>query len=170
MECKSCGEPIPEEAAFCAACGAPADPGSRERPLGARRNRLALAAAVLVVVLAVLAMSMGSIRQRSQPGSDGVSPTSPSASAVTSDPTSTTIGAMQRSLATYTDACIGCHGMQGSGNLGPRLKPNPTVADLTDADLRQVIEQGKGDQMPAWRGRLTSEDVESVIALLRSWQ
>lgn len=60
--------------------------------------------------------------------------------------------------------------MQGSGNLGPRLKPSAAVATMSDNALRLVVEQGKGNQMPAWRGRLTSEDVDAAIALLRSWQ
>lgn len=66
--------------------------------------------------------------------------------------------------------CVGCHGADATGGVGPNL----TTAEMKAKDdnyYRQVISNGvTGTSMPAWGGRLTDQDIEDVIAFLRSLQ
>jgi predicted CXXCH cytochrome family protein len=109
--------------------------------------------------------------------------TSPTAASTTttttsapSSTTTTTSGGIppdQELLGTkvFSDNCVGCHGVDGSGGIGPRLKPSDFVASSTDAQVRDVIENGRaGTAMPAWSGRLSAQEIDAVVALLRSWQ
>lgn len=71
----------------------------------------------------------------------------------------------------YGGNCVGCHGVDGSGGIGSRLKPNAFVADGTDAAVREVVADGRaGTAMPNWSGRLSPEEIDAVVVLLRSWQ
>ena len=91
--------------------------------------------------------------------------------------------------AAYTTNCVSCHGETGKGDgpVGQILKPPPrdfSVGDFkidadgdgttgTDADLKAVISKGAGafggDQMmAAWGGVLSDEDVDNVVAYIRS--
>ena len=68
----------------------------------------------------------------------------------------------------YTKAdvtCFKCHNGDGTGTKwGPALAAR--VPQLTDDGLRQVILEGKG-KMPAWRKRLTDDDVAQLTTWLR---
>jgi mono/diheme cytochrome c family protein len=75
----------------------------------------------------------------------------------------------------YEKHCLVCHGLQGKGDgpTGKMLKPPP--ADFTsaasktktEADLRQIIENGKpGTAMPPWKGQLSETDIMNVMAYL----
>ena len=71
----------------------------------------------------------------------------------------------------YSSSCVGCHGVDGSGGIGSRLKPNDFVGGGTDAAVRDVIEKGRtGTAMPGWGGRLSADEITALVALLRSWQ
>ena len=72
----------------------------------------------------------------------------------------------------FTQNCRTCHGEEGTGGgIGPVLQGNQFVQQASDADLQQLIEQGRaGTPMPPFAGRLTNEQITAVIALLRSWQ
>ena len=75
----------------------------------------------------------------------------------------------------YETNCLMCHGEhgKGDGDIGASLNPPPT--DLTgsqaraksDKDLLTVIREGRA-VMPAWKTRLKEQDVQSVLAYIRS--
>ena len=75
----------------------------------------------------------------------------------------------------YATNCVVCHGEGGKGDgvMGEALRPPP--ADLTgpqvrgksDTDLRTVIREGHGT-MPAWKSRLNEQDIQNVLAYIRS--
>jgi mono/diheme cytochrome c family protein len=66
--------------------------------------------------------------------------------------------------------CAGCHGENATGGIGPSLVSAEMKAK-GDAYYRQVITNGvTGTAMPAWGGRLSDQDIEDVIAFLRSLQ
>lgn len=78
--------------------------------------------------------------------------------------------------ARYEQYCVVCHGARGLGN-GPMAKAtNPPAARLTspevrnksDRELLDVIADGKGTGMPAWRGILSDQDLLDMVAYLRS--
>ena len=75
----------------------------------------------------------------------------------------------------YETNCLICHGERGKGDglIGATLRPPP--ADLTgpkaratsDKDLLTVIRDGRA-AMPAWKSRLKDQDIENVLAYIRS--
>ncbi len=71
----------------------------------------------------------------------------------------------------YVDACKSCHGGEGQGGVGRKLKPNVFVQDTTNADLFQFMLVGRnGTAMRGWDGSLTESQLADVIAFLRTWQ
>ena len=78
--------------------------------------------------------------------------------------------------ARYEQYCVVCHGPRGLGD-GPMAKAtNPPATRLTtteirnktDQDLLAVIADGKGGIMPAWRGILTEQELQDVVAYVRT--
>ena len=85
----------------------------------------------------------------------------------------------------YKKNCAGCHGNTGAGD-GPAassLKPKPadfvTAAykdskgknprEYTDAEMLDIINNGrKGTAMPAWKKQLTADQINDVLAYVRS--
>ena len=76
------------------------------------------------------------------------------------------------SSATFRTKCAMCHGPDGSGSaVGksmnvPDLR-SPGVQKLPDAQLAQIISDGKGG-MPSFKGSLSEEQVHSLVAYVRS--
>jgi mono/diheme cytochrome c family protein len=75
--------------------------------------------------------------------------------------------------AVYKAKCVACHGVDGSGNttVGKNLKLRPfssaEVQKNTDAELTKVITDGKG-KMPAYGKKLTAEEIQSLVAVVRA--
>lgn len=67
--------------------------------------------------------------------------------------------------------CVACHGRQGQGDVGPNLTDDAYKNIKVVADIPKVIREGANNQaMPAWRGRLSENEivlVSSYVASLR---
>lgn len=71
----------------------------------------------------------------------------------------------------YVDACKGCHGAEGQGGVGLRLKPSQFVQTNSNADLLTLLFNGRpGTAMRSFSGRLSEKQLADVIAFLRTWQ
>jgi cytochrome c6 len=76
------------------------------------------------------------------------------------------------SAATFRTKCAMCHGPDGSGSaVGksmnvPDLR-SPIVQKLPDAQLAQIISDGKGG-MPSFKSSLSEDQVHSLVAYVRS--
>lgn len=76
------------------------------------------------------------------------------------------------SAATFRTKCAMCHGPDGSGSaVGksmnvPDLR-SPVVQKLPDAQLAQIISDGKGG-MPSFKSSLSEDQVHSLVAYVRS--
>ena len=76
------------------------------------------------------------------------------------------------SSATFRTKCAMCHGQDGSGSeVGksmnvPDLR-SPAVQKLPDAQLAQIISDGKGG-MPSFKNSLNEDQVHSLVAHIRS--
>jgi len=74
--------------------------------------------------------------------------------------------------ATFRTKCAMCHGPDGSGSeVGksmnvPDLR-SPAVQKLSDAELTQVISNGKGG-MPSFKSSLREDQIHSLVADIRS--
>jgi len=74
--------------------------------------------------------------------------------------------------ATFRTKCAMCHGQDGSGSeVGKSMNvPNlrsPEVQKLPDAELAQVISNGKGG-MPSFKSSLSEDQIHSLVAHIRS--
>jgi len=66
----------------------------------------------------------------------------------------------------YKASCATCHGTNGLGFVGPSLAG--TVAKYPEvADEIAVVTNGR-NQMPAWGGRLTTEQIATVVEYTRA--
>lgn len=71
----------------------------------------------------------------------------------------------------YVDACKGCHGAEGQGGVGLRLKPSQFVQTSSNADLLTLLFNGRpGTAMRSFSDRLSEKQLADVIAFLRTWQ
>jgi mono/diheme cytochrome c family protein len=76
------------------------------------------------------------------------------------------------SSATFRTKCAMCHGQDGGGSqVGksmnvPDLR-SPEVQKLSDAELAQVISNGKGG-MPPFKSSLSEEQIRSLVSYVRS--
>ncbi len=104
-------------------------------------------------------------------------------------PTPATAGDAEAGKTPFASVCSSCHGMGGKGDgpVGAVLQPPPrdfTQGDFkfdtdddgkagTDTDLKNVITNGAGAYggsmlMAPWGTMLSPEDVENIIAYIRS--
>lgn len=90
-------------------------------------------------------------------------------------PTSAASGDPGKGKVIYETNCLMCHGARGKGDgpIGATLRPPP--ADLTgpkaraksDTDQLAVIRDGRA-AMPAWKTRLNEQEIQNVLAYIRS--
>jgi cytochrome c6 len=77
--------------------------------------------------------------------------------------------------AVFKAKCETCHGKDGSGNtdMGKMTKAkdlrSPEVKKMTDAQLEETITKGKGDTMPAYKGKLTDAQIKALVTYVRGF-
>jgi cytochrome c oxidase cbb3-type subunit III len=105
------------------------------------------------VLALVIALAAGGV------GAAGGCSSSPS---VPADPT------LAKGQQIYNQNCSSCHGEKGEGVLGPRLIGiAKTYPDVTKQIA--VISNGvKGSSMPAWKDKLSADDIRAVAEYTRS--
>jgi mono/diheme cytochrome c family protein len=80
------------------------------------------------------------------------------------DPEVTTVGSqLYRSY-----NCLDCHGVDGSGAMGPSLADGRWRFGGTPSEVFESIYQGRPDGMPAWGGRISDVDIWRLVAYVRS--
>jgi len=79
----------------------------------------------------------------------------------------------QDAPALFKSKCAACHGPDGSGNvpMGKTLGVTDLKADAvqkqTDAQLTDSITNGKGTKMPAYKGKLTDDQIKGLVGFIR---
>jgi cytochrome c6 len=79
----------------------------------------------------------------------------------------------QDAAALYKSKCAACHGPDGTGNtptgksLGVTDLTSGDVQKQTDAQLTDSIANGKGKKMPAYKGKLTDDQIKDLVAYIR---
>ena len=82
-------------------------------------------------------------------------------------------GARADGAGDFKTKCAMCHGADGAGTTatGKALKvrdlSSPDVQSQTDAQLAAIVTDGKG-KMPAYKGKLTDDQIKSLVAFIRS--
>ena len=76
--------------------------------------------------------------------------------------------------AVFGSKCVLCHGKKGEGqpNWKAKGQPDLTTAEWqsshTDAQIAEVIKNGKGKFMPPFKAKLSDDDVNAVVAHIRA--
>jgi cytochrome c6 len=79
----------------------------------------------------------------------------------------------QDAAALFKTKCAACHSADGSGSsaMGKQLGVTDLRADATqkqtDAQLTDSITNGKGKRMPAYKGKLTDDQIKQLVAYIR---
>ena len=75
----------------------------------------------------------------------------------------------------FKTKCAACHGADGSGNttigksMGAKDLASAEVQKQTDAQLTDIISNGTaGGKMPAYKGKLTDDDIKGLVAYIRT--
>jgi cytochrome c6 len=81
----------------------------------------------------------------------------------------------QDAPALYKSKCAACHGPDGTGNipmgktLGVTDLTSPDVQKQTDTQLTDSIANGKGKKMPAYKGKLTDDQIKGLVGYIREF-
>ena len=77
--------------------------------------------------------------------------------------------------AIYAAKCAKCHGADGKGIAKYQKKGQKDFTDKawqkskSDARLNASSTNGKGEAMPAWKGKLTPEDIKALVGYVRTF-
>src|SRR6185295_1279877 len=77
--------------------------------------------------------------------------------------------------ALYASKCATCHAKDGRGIPNWRSKGQPDFTDAkwqksrTDAQIAEATKNGKGKYMPAFKTKLSDEDIAAVVARVRAF-
>lgn len=67
----------------------------------------------------------------------------------------------------FSENCASCHGQEGEGGFGPELAGGAVVKAFPDPDDQvRFVSDGSGP-MPAFGSRLSTEEIEAVVAYTR---
>ena len=64
--------------------------------------------------------------------------------------------------------CMDCHGMDGSGAMGPSLADDRWHFGGTAGEVFQSIYEGRPDGMPAWGGRIPDDQIWRLVTYVRT--
>jgi mono/diheme cytochrome c family protein len=76
----------------------------------------------------------------------------------------------------FKSKCSVCHGTDGTGNtdagmaMGVPDLHSEDVQKLSDAELTGIITNGKGVQMPAFKGKLTDDQIKQLVSYIREFK
>ncbi len=71
----------------------------------------------------------------------------------------------------FTTTCTACHGEDGTGGIGPAINSQQFLSRHTDDQIRDAIVYGgrrPNSRMPAFGDRLTSVEIDALVAYIRS--
>ena len=86
-------------------------------------------------------------------------------------------GDARRGRAVFKHACIACHGRAGTGKgvLAKLIKilmvdftNSADMKKISDEELVNIIQEGKGDFMPGWKDTLDEGDIIDVASYVRA--
>ncbi|MCY3636409.1 MAG: cytochrome c [bacterium] len=67
----------------------------------------------------------------------------------------------------YLTRCVGCHGVDGVGIVGPDIRPGRVLEKYASAEaMATVVRDGLGE-MPEFGSKLRDEEIAAVVAYVR---
>lgn len=69
----------------------------------------------------------------------------------------------------WADNCVRCHGADGGGGRGPKLKNGAVAFKYPNVDVqRSIVTQGLNGKMPGFRTVLTPDEITAVVEYTRT--
>lgn len=67
----------------------------------------------------------------------------------------------------YSRNCVSCHGASGQGGTGTKLSEGAVTAKYPDTAEQLAIVANGRNQMPAFAGKLSDDEIEAVVRFTR---
>jgi mono/diheme cytochrome c family protein len=91
----------------------------------------------------------------------------PVTSAITATESTATEASISAGKAAYLQRCVGCHGIDGSGIVGPDIRPGKVLEKYASAEtMEALIRDGLGE-MPEFGSKLSDDEIAAVVAYVR---
>ena len=68
----------------------------------------------------------------------------------------------------YAANCAVCHGAELEGGFGPTLGPDGNSPGYSDAELIEIVTNGRGS-MPPFGGQLSRQEITAIVAFIRGF-
>lgn len=69
--------------------------------------------------------------------------------------------------AVYLQRCVGCHAVDGSGIVGPDIRPGKVLEKYASAESMEVLVRDGLGEMPEFASKLSDEKIAAVVAYVR---
>lgn len=69
--------------------------------------------------------------------------------------------------AVYLQRCVGCHAIDGSGIVGPDIRPDKVLEKYASAAAMEALVRTGLGEMPEFASKLSDEEVAAVVAYVR---
>ena len=67
----------------------------------------------------------------------------------------------------YLTRCVGCHGIDGSGIVGPDIRPGKVLEKYASAAAMEALVRDGLGEMPEFGSKLRDEEIAGVVAYVR---
>lgn len=67
----------------------------------------------------------------------------------------------------YLTRCVGCHGIDGSGIVGPDIQPGKVLEKYASAEAMEALVRDGLGEMPEFGTKLRDEEIAGVVAYVR---
>lgn len=91
----------------------------------------------------------------------------PAAPANPSDSQSASPEEVAAGKSAYLMRCVGCHGVVGSGIVGPDIRPGKVLEKYASAEAMEAIVRDGVGEMPEFASKLSDDEIAAVVAYVR---
>lgn len=63
--------------------------------------------------------------------------------------------------------CVGCHGADGSGIVGPDIRPGKVIKKYASAETMEALVRDGLGEMPEFGSKLTDAEIAAVVTYVR---
>ncbi len=67
----------------------------------------------------------------------------------------------------YLQRCVGCHGVDGSGIVGPDIRPTNILEKYASAEAMEALVRDGLGEMPEFASKLSDDEIAAVVAYVR---
>lgn len=68
----------------------------------------------------------------------------------------------------YLTRCVGCHGVDGVGIVGPDIRPGKILEKYASAEAMEALVRDGIGEMPEFGSKLRNEEIAAVVAYVRA--